>query len=64
MLVMYALNRWCKEFRELKDEVGDYIQSIGGEFHVARHDIEFTFEEKYKSFVLIKFPFLKEISVV
>ena len=61
MLVMYSLNRWHREF---KDEVGDYIQSIGGEFHVARHDIEFTFEEKYKVFVLIKFPFLKKIDLI
>jgi hypothetical protein len=57
---MYTMNRWYREFKELKDEVGDYIQGIGGEFHIARHDIEFTFEEKYRDFVLIKYPFLKE----
>jgi len=58
---MYALSRWCREYKEQLDCVGDYIQKIGGEFHVGRHDIEFTFEEKYKDFVLVQFPFLKEI---
>jgi uncharacterized protein (DUF1330 family) len=58
---MYSLEKYTSEFREHLDNVGDYIQRIGGDFHIARHEVEFTFEEKYKEFVLLQFPFLKEI---
>jgi hypothetical protein len=61
MIVMYSLEKYTSEFRAHLDNVGDYIQHIGGEFHIARHEVEFTFEEKYKDFVLLQFPFLKEI---
>ena len=61
MIVMYALKKYTPEYKEYLDEVGHYIQKCGGEFHIARHDVEFTFEDKYKDFVLLQFPFLKEI---
>jgi uncharacterized protein (DUF1330 family) len=61
MIVMYSLKKYTKEYKEHLDDIGFYIQKIGGEFSVARHDVEFTFEDKYKDFVLIQFPFLREI---
>ena len=51
---MYSLPLYTPEYRKYADDVGFYIQKCGGEFHVARHDIEFTFEEKYKDFVLLQ----------
>ena len=61
MIVMYSLSLYTPEYKRYADDVGFYIQKIGGEFAVCRHDVEFTFEDKYKDFVLIQFPFLKEI---
>jgi hypothetical protein len=58
---MFSLKKYTPEFKEHLDDVGFYIQKIGGEFHVARHEVEFTFEERFKDFVLLQFPFLKEI---
>lgn len=64
MIVMYSLKKYTPEYKKYLDDVGFYIQKIGGEFTNARHEIEFTFEDKYKDFVLIQFPFLKEIKLV
>jgi uncharacterized protein (DUF1330 family) len=61
MIVMYSLKNNAPEYEEYLDKVGDYIQHCGGEFHLARHEVEFTFEEKHRVFVLLQFPFLKEI---
>jgi len=61
MIVMFSLKKYTPECKEYLDTVGDYIQQCGGEFHIARHEIEFTIEERFKDFVLLQFPFLKEI---
>lgn len=61
MIVMFSLKKYTAEFKEYLDDVGFYVQKCGGEFHIGRHEVEFTFEEIHKDFVLMKFPFLKEI---
>ena len=52
---------YAPEYKLYSDEVGYYIQQCGGEFYVRRHDVEFVVEEKYREFVLIKFPFLEQV---
>jgi uncharacterized protein (DUF1330 family) len=52
---------YAPEYKMYSDEVGYYIQECGGEFYVRRNDVEFVVEERYREFVLIKFPFLEEI---
>lgn len=61
MIVMYALKKYTPEYKQYLDDIGYYIQKCGGEFHIARHEVEFTFEDKYTDFLLLQFPFLKEI---
>jgi uncharacterized protein (DUF1330 family) len=61
MIVMYSLKKYTPEYKEYLDKVGNYVQQCGGEFHIARHEVEFTFEAKHRDFVLLQFPFLKEI---
>jgi uncharacterized protein (DUF1330 family) len=61
MIVMYSLKKHTPECKEYLDQVGFYVQKCGGEFHIGRHEIEFTFEDRYKDFVLVQFPFLEEI---
>jgi hypothetical protein len=64
MIVMFSLALYTPEYRKYSDDVGYYAQECGGYFHIARNDVEFTFPERYKDFVLIKYPFLKEIPLV
>jgi hypothetical protein len=47
-----------KEYREQADEIADYIQSIGGEFVIRKHGIEFLVPIKYIEFVSLKYSFL------
>ena len=61
MIIMFSLRMLAPEYKVYSDDVGDYIQECGGEFYVRRHDVEFVVEEKYREFVLIRFPFLEEI---
>ena len=64
MIVMFSLELYTPEYRRYADDIGFYAQDCGGYFHVARHDVEYTFPEKYKDFVLIQYPFLKLIPLV
>lgn len=61
MIVMYTLKKYTPECKEYLDDVGFHIQRCGGSFHIGKHEIEFTFEDIHKDFILIKYPFLKEI---
>lgn len=63
MIVMYGLKKYTPEYKEYLDDVGFYIQQLGGSFHISKHEIEFTFEDIHRDFVLIKYPFLKEIAL-
>ena len=64
MISMFSLDLYTKECRQYRDDIGFYVQQCGGEFSVHRHTIEFTIPKKYKDFMLIQFPFLKEITLI
>jgi len=64
MIVMFSLPIYAKEYKIYADDVGDYIQQCGGEFYLRKHDVEFVVEEKYREFVLIKYPFLEQVPLV
>jgi uncharacterized protein (DUF1330 family) len=61
---MFSLRTFIPEYKLYADEVGDYIQKCGGEFYLRKHDVEFVVEEKYREFVLIKYPFLEQVPLV
>jgi len=61
MIVMFSLSLHSPEYKQHADDVGFYVQDIGGEFAVRKHEVEFIFPQRFKDFVLIKYPFLKEI---
>jgi len=61
---MFSLPIYAKEYKIYADDVGDYIQQCGGEFYLRKHDVEFVVEEKYREFVLIKYPFLEQVPLV
>jgi hypothetical protein len=64
MISLFSLELYTKECRQYQDDIGFYVQHCGGSFSVHRHDIEFTIPEKYKDFMLIQFPFLKEVPLI
>jgi tRNA 2-selenouridine synthase SelU len=61
---MFSLELYTPNYKQYADEIGFYVQRIGGEIAVRRHDVEFTVPVKYKDFVLIQYPFLKEIPLI
>jgi len=64
MIAMFSLELYTPNYHKYADEVGFYVQRIGGELAVRRHDVEFTVPIRYRDFVLIQYPFLKEIPLM
>lgn len=64
MIAMFSLELYTSEYKQYADEVGFYVQRIGGELAVRRHDVEFTVPDKYKDFILIQYPFLKSVPLI
>lgn len=64
MIAMFSLELYTQEYKKYADEVGLYVQRIGGELAVRRYDIEFTVPIRYKDFVLIQYPFLKLVPLI
>ena len=64
MISIFSLELYSPECRQHRDDIGFYVQHCGGEFSVHRHTIEFTVPQRYKDFVLLQYPFLKEIPLV
>jgi len=61
---MFSLGLYTPEYKQYADEVGFYVQDLGGEIAVRRHDVEFTVPIQHQLFTLIKYPFLKIIPLV
>lgn len=50
---------------DLLDNIGFYTQSVGGYFEIHRGvKVEFFVPPEYRDFILIKYPFLKEVSYI
>jgi len=64
MIVMFSLSRYIPEYKEYADDIGFYIQRFGGALAIRKHEVEFTIEERYREFVLIKYPFLEQVLLV
>ena len=64
MIAMFSLPLYTSEYKQYADEVGFYVQELGGYFHVARHDVEFTVPIEQQLFVMIKYPFLKTVPLI
>ena len=64
MIAIFSIELYTTEYKKYADDIGFYVQHIGGEFAVTRNNVEFTVPLKYKDFVLIQYPFLKEIPLV
>lgn len=59
MIVMYSLKKHTPECKEYLDQVGFYVQSIGGNFSVHRYHVSFHVPIKYTEFMLLKYSCLK-----
>jgi hypothetical protein len=57
--------RYFHHGRNVLDDVGLYVQELGGHFETHRgHVIEFFVPVEYRDFVILKYPFLREVEYV
>ena len=64
MISIFSLELYTPDYKQYADEIGFYVQRCGGDLAVRRHTVEFTVPLRYRDFVLIQYPFLKEIPLV
>ena len=54
--------RYFHHGRNVLDDVGLYVQQVGGHFETHRgHVVEFFVPVEYRDFVVMKYPFLREV---
>lgn len=63
-MIQFNLPRATPSFVELADEIGDYVQHLGGEFFCRKHHVEFHVPIKCIDFMLIRYPVLQMESYV
>lgn len=57
--------KYFEHGRHILDEVGYYVQEIGGYFETRRgYVIEFFVPVDYRDFILMKYPFLTEVAYI
>jgi hypothetical protein len=61
-MISFTLDKFSKI--PLKDEVSLYVQEIGGSFEIQKRVIEFFVPAEYRDFMLMKYPFLREVEYV
>lgn len=50
---------------DLLDDVGFYVQELGGYFEMHRgFEVEFFVPIEYRDFIIMKYPFLEEVAYV
>lgn len=62
-MISFTINKY-KYYEENLDDVSLYVQESGGYFEIQRFVVEFYVPEEYRDFILIKYPFLEEVSYV
>lgn len=58
-MIQFNLPRSTPNFLQKIDDVGFYVQEIGGEFYFQRKHIEFHVPVEYTEFMLLKSSYLK-----
>ena len=57
--------RYFYHGRNVLDDVGLYVQQLGGHFETHRgHVVEFFVPQEYRDFVILKYPFLQEVAYI
>jgi len=63
-MISFTANYSTRE-SELLDDIGFYAQSVGGYFEMRRgFTVEFFVPPEYREFMIMKYPFLKEVSYI
>ena len=62
-MISFTINKY-RYYEHNLDEVGLYVQECGGYFEIQRYDIEFYVPTEYRDFMLMKYPFLREVAYV
>ena len=50
------MSKW--ERHPAADDIGMYVQSVGGYCEVSKHKVEFYVPVEYRDFMMLKYPFL------
>jgi hypothetical protein len=58
-MIEFCLLNSTENFKDIADEIGFYVQSIGGNFSVHRYHVSFHVPIKYTEFMLLKYSCLK-----
>jgi len=58
-MIEFRLLNNTRDFRDIADEIGLYVQSIGGIFSVHRYHVSFLVPIKEILFLQIKYPILE-----
>lgn len=58
-MIEFTLSRNTPGFSNAADMIGNYVQSVGGQFHTHRHHVTFQVPLRYVDFMILKFSFLK-----
>jgi hypothetical protein len=61
-MISFTVNKY--QYYEGLDDVGLYVQECGGHFELQKYVIEFFVPEEYRDFIIIKYPFLREVEYV
>ena len=61
-MISFTVNKY--RYYEGLDEVGLYVQECGGYFELQRYVVEFFVPVEYRDFIIIKYPFLREVKYV
>ena len=56
------MSKWNRN--DAADDISLYVQECGGYFEVTRHNIEFYVPVEYKDFMILKYPFLKQVEYI
>jgi hypothetical protein len=58
-MIQFNLLRSTPDFLQKMDDVGFYVQEIGGEFYFKKKHIAFHVPVEYTEFMILKFSYLK-----
>ena len=56
------MSKW--ERHPAADDIGMYVQSVGGYCEVSKHKVEFYVPVEYRDFMMLKYPFLEPVDYI
>jgi len=61
-MISFTMSKW--DSHPEADDISLYVQEAGGYFETSRNSVEFYIPVEYRDFMIMKYPFLKEVAYV